>query len=99
MEFIFTHPKQILEIMRALCAGETQPHDALCRLFDQETQQGSDMHRIDALLQRALAALQRSFGRRAAGLLLQGREAVLPDRSQQVTQETEFELITWLVIQ
>jgi hypothetical protein len=98
VRFNLTHLKQILEIMRALCAGRTQPYDDLCRLFDQETQQGDDMRRVDALLQQALTALQRAFGRRAAGLLLQGREAVLPDRGQQVTGETEFELITWLVI-
>ena len=37
-------------------------------------------------------------GARPAGLLLQGRDAVLPGLNQQVTEQTEFELITWLVI-
>ncbi len=98
VRFSFTHPKQILEIMRALCAGKTQPYEALCRLFDQETQQGADMGKVDELLKRALASLQKTFSRRAGGLLQESRSAVLPERSQQVTDQTEFELITWLVI-
>ncbi|MGB4802455.1 MAG: helicase-related protein [Anaerolineae bacterium] len=98
VRFSFTHPKQILEILRALCAGRTQPYEALCRLFDQETQQGNDMAAVDDLLRRALVALQRGFGKRAAGLLLQGRDAVLPGLSQQVTEQTEFELVTWVVV-
>jgi superfamily II DNA or RNA helicase len=99
VRFSFTHPKQILEIMRALCAGKTQPYDDLCRLFDQQTQQGHAMAGIDELLQRALSSLQKTFTRRAGSLLQTGRNAVLPERSQQVTDQTEFELITWLVIQ
>ena len=98
VRFTFTHPKQILEILRALCAGKTQPYDDLCRLFDQQTQGGADMGRIDDLLQRALISLQKTFTRRAGSLLQAGRDAVLPARSQQVTADTEFELITWLVI-
>ena len=57
------------------------------------------MRTVNRLLQQALTSLQRTFGKRAAGLLLQGRDAVLPAHSQQVTAETEFELITWVVIQ
>jgi hypothetical protein len=98
VRFTFTHPKQILEIMRALCAGKTQPYDDLCRLFDQQTQGGADMARVDDLLRRALISLQKTFTRRAGSLLQAGRDAVLPARSQQVTDQTEFELITWLVI-
>ena len=98
VRFTFTHPKQILEILRALCAGKTQPYDDLCRLFDQQTQGGADMGRIDDLLQRALISLQKTFTRRAGSLLQVGRDAVLPARNQQITDQTEFELITWLVI-
>ena len=98
VRFTFTNPKQILELLRATCAGQTQPHEALCRAFDQDTQGGADMSASDALLKAALTSLQRTFTKRAAGLLTTSRSAVLPKRSEQVTQETEFELITWFII-
>ena len=98
VRFSFTHPKQILDIMRALCAGKGYAYESLCRLFDQETQQGADMTSIDDLLHQVLTALQKTFVRRASSLLQTSRGAMLPDRSQQVTDQTEFELITWLVI-
>jgi len=41
---------------------------------------------------------QKTFTRRAGSLLQAGRDAMLPTRSQQITDQTEFELITWLVI-
>jgi hypothetical protein len=34
----FAHPKQILGIFRELCAGNTNPCDELCNLFDRETE-------------------------------------------------------------
>jgi hypothetical protein len=94
----FTNPKQILEILRTTCAGKTQPLEALCRAFDQETAQGTDMSKIDRLLQAAVASTAATFARRAAGALTKGRDAIFPTRQEQVTAKTEFELITWIVI-
>jgi hypothetical protein len=98
VRFTFTNPKQILEILRATCAGQTQPYEALCRAFDQGTQQGTDMSSVDRLLQAALTSVQRTFTRRAANSLISSRSAVLPTRAEQVTERTEFELITWFVV-
>ncbi|MDZ4126303.1 MAG: protein kinase, partial [Hydrogenophaga sp.] len=40
LRYNFTAPKQVLEIFRALCQGQTQPHEVLCKLFDQQTKHG-----------------------------------------------------------
>jgi hypothetical protein len=96
--FGFTHPKQILEIMRALCSGKTTAYEHLCQVFNQQTNNGSDMKSYYDLLKKAVKSIESTFRRRAAGRLVEGRNAVLPILQEQVSEQTEFELITWLVI-
>jgi hypothetical protein len=96
--FNFTHPKQILEIMRDLCSGQTSAYEDLCRLFDEQTQNGTDMSCYNDLLAKAIKAIEGNFRKRLAGSLLTDRNAILPERTQQVTEDTDFELITWLII-
>jgi hypothetical protein len=96
--FNFTHPKQILEIMRDLCSGKTSAYENLCRLFDEQTKNGTDMSFYNDLLTKAVKAIEGNFRKRMVGNLLTDRNAVLPGSTQQVTESTDFELITWLVI-
>ncbi len=98
VRFSFAQPKQILDIYRILCAGKTVPYETLCGLFDVETAQGANMQVYSALLQKARDSIVHTFKRRAVGQLLLGRDAILPKRQEQATEETEFELVTWLVI-
>jgi hypothetical protein len=98
VRFTFAQPKQTLEIYRILCAGKASPHEALCALFDSETDHGKNMNAYSDLLQKALASVVRTFSRRAVGQLLLSRDAVLPTRNEQATDDSEFELVTWLVI-
>lgn len=98
VRFTFAQPKQILEIYRLLCAGKTSPHEHLCNLFDQETRNGTDMSKYSDLLNRAVASIVRTFQKRAISHLQSGRDAVLVDQRKQVSQTSDFELISWLVI-
>jgi len=98
VRFTFAQPKQILDIYRILCAGKTVPDDALCQLFDTETDHGKDMNAYSVLLQKALESIVHTFRRRATGHLLLSRDAILPTKKEQATEDSEFELITWLVI-
>jgi len=98
VRFGFAQPKQILEIYRILCSGKTTPHDALCDLFDKQTQDGRDMTAYGTLLRSAITSIARTFRRRAVSKLLEGRSGVLLPQDQQATESSEFELITWLVI-
>jgi SNF2 family DNA or RNA helicase len=98
VRFTFAQPKQILDIYRILCAGKSTPNDALCTLFDHETNHGRDMAAYSDLLQKAIASIVHTFSRRAVGQLLLSREAVLPTRQDQATEDSEFDLVTWLVI-
>ncbi len=98
VRFTFAQPKQTLDIFRILCAGKSTPHEALCTLFDHETSHGCDMAVYSELLQKALASVVHTFTRRAVGQLLLSRNAVLPTHHEQATEDSEFELVTWLVI-
>jgi hypothetical protein len=100
VRYNFTSPKQILDIFRALCSGKNAPYEDLCRLFNDQTKNGEDMTPYNALLKKAVNKIEEMFRKRTAGTLQSGgRGAMLPGLEEQVTDQTDFELITWLVIQ
>ncbi len=99
VRFTFTQPKQILEMYRLLCADVKKPYDDLCTLFDQQTANGTDMTQYNDLLQRAVKSLSRTYQKRAVGNLISGRGGKLVKQQKQIRNITDFELITWLVIQ
>ena len=98
VRFTFAQPKQILEIYRLLCAGRESPDESLCAVFDQETAQGLRMEQYSTLLKDALNSIVQTFKRRTGALLQSGRGGVIVAQNQQATPDTEFELVTWLVM-
>ena len=99
VRFTFAQPKQILEMYRVLCADVKKPYEDLCTLFDKETDNGTNMIHYNDLLQKAVKSLSRTYQKRAVSNLLVGRGGTLPKRQKQISNVTDFELITWLVIQ
>ena len=98
VRYNFTAPKQVLEIFRALCQGQTEPQEALCKLFDQQTKHGQDMSAYSALLNKAVAAIVAQFAKKNAANLFTGRGGKLLEATQAIKSQGDFELITWLVI-
>jgi hypothetical protein len=47
---------------------------------------------------KAINAIVRTFQKRTAAGLQSGRDFVIPDKQEQATESSDFELITWLVI-
>ena len=99
VRFTFAQPKQILEMYRVLCADVKKPYEELCNLFDQQTSNGTDMTLYNDLLQKAVKSLSRIYQKRAVGNLISGRGGKLVKQQEQIRNITDFELITWLVIQ
>ncbi len=56
------------------------------------------MDAYNELLRSAVKSIERTFKKRAVAQLQAGRGGLLPTREQQVHDQTDFELITWLVI-
>lgn len=99
VRYTFAQPKQILEMYRLLCADVKKAYENLCTLFDKQTDNGKDMTRYNDLLQKAVNSLTRTYRKRAVSNLVAGRGGTLVKPQKQVRSVTDFELITWLVIQ
>ena len=98
VRFTFVHPKQILTMYQALCRGQDEVFKPLCELFDQETDDGRNMAAYSQLLKKAVDSVAGTFRKRTAIGLQSGRDFVIPDKPQQATDASDFEIITWLVI-
>ncbi|GAP16133.1 superfamily II DNA/RNA helicase, SNF2 family [Longilinea arvoryzae] len=99
VRYNFTHPKQILTIFRELCDGKTSAYEDLCQCFNEQTHNGSEMQVYNDLLQKGLDEISKAYRKRAIGALTAGRGGVLPSENEQVNSQTEFELVTWLIIE
>jgi len=53
----YLNPKQMLDILRLLCRGKTEPDIALCRQFNAETNDGRDMSEVSELLSEAIDSI------------------------------------------
>lgn len=94
----FAAPKTILDAMRALCVGRTEPIVTLCEAFDRETDKGQHVESYDALALAAVAAIKSSYAGRALSALAANKGGKLADAKAQPRSEGDFELITWLII-
>ena len=95
----FTNPKQILGHFSALCSGKTTENPALCHQFNTDTANGSDMTIYNLLLQEGLHSISKAYNQSINDQLGAGDPSfLLPIAEEQITEATEFELITWLVI-
>jgi superfamily II DNA or RNA helicase len=99
VRYNFTAPKQILEIFRTLCQGQAEPYGKLCELFDAETGNGRDMEHYNQLLDKAVAAIAAQFGKKNVDNLFAGRGGKLLSSQSAIKTTTNFDLITWLVIE
>ena len=94
----FAAPKTILDAMRALCVGRTEPIAALCEAFDRATDKGQNMESYDGLALAAVEAIKSNYAGRALSALAANKGGKLADAAAQPRSEGDFELITWLII-
>ena len=95
----FTNPKQILGHLSALCSKKETHNSDLCDQFNKETASGREMKVYNVLLQEVLDSIRKEYSRTVNDQMdASGADFLLPTAEEQVTETTEFELITWLVI-
>lgn len=97
IRFNYVHVKQILEIYRILCSGQSQAIEALCNIFDEETHNGKEMSAYSKLLNKAVNSIVETF-KKKAGASLFTKDGVIPDINKQLKDSENFELVTWLII-
>ena len=90
------HPKQLLDIMRAVCRDRTEYDHALCAAVNRETKDGWDMSHYSQLLHTAIDSIvtikQESD---IDSLFSEGETTALRG---EITGLDDFELITFLII-
>jgi len=98
VHYHYTHAKQILEIFKSLCAKRETPYETLCEWFNDQTKNGEYLSVYGELIQKAVAELVEIVKIKGQQSLLGGRGAVLMPTKKQITALSNFELITWLII-
>lgn len=89
-------PKRLLDIMRSLCKGKTQPIINLCHAFNKETSDGRHMQHYNELLQSAVATIvEKKQESDLESLFSFGATTALVD---DIAGLDDFELICFLVI-
>lgn len=97
VRFNFMRPKQILEMYRMLCSGRKETYDDLCKLFNNETQDGKEMTVYSDLLKKCVRNIATLLDKRNE-MQLEGRNGKLINEAELPKAENDFELITWLII-
>lgn len=94
----FAQAKQILDVYRALCLGQKEAYNELYAMFDRETDGGKNMAAYEALLGKAIDGITSQFSSRNIGNMLLDRSGKLAVEPNADNADTDFELITWLII-
>ena len=53
----YLNPKKLLDTMRILCRGKSEPSAELCRAFNEETDDGCNMREVSELLSEAINSI------------------------------------------
>lgn len=94
----FGQAKPILEAYRSLCSGHREPFEALCNVFDDETNRGEQMERYDTLIRAAVTSIGETSATKTLASLTGSRGARVPDEGAQARASREYDLITWLIV-
>jgi len=98
VRYNYTNAKQILEIFRLLCQGQKEPYDALCDLFNSETNNGKQMQKHADLLKQSVKEIVHVFKKRSSHKLTSDRSALVIPKTKQAKDIENFELVSWLIV-
>ncbi|MCR0300765.1 SNF2-related protein [[Clostridium] innocuum] len=89
-------PKDMLDKMRFLCKGKTEPDGQLCKEFNKETRDGKDMSEFSKLLGDAIASIIEVKEESDIDSFLSGGQVSF--LSNEIKGLDDFELICFLVV-
>ena len=89
------HPKELLDCMRKLCRGKSEPVADLCRQFNRETRDGQRMDKYSKLLGDAISSLIQVKDQSDLGAFLDGDADPFGNKIKGLD---DFELICFLII-
>ncbi len=90
-------PKELLDRMRHLCRGKSEPDRAICSVFNKETKDGYKMDKYSNLLSDAIASIIKVKENSDIESFLEGFQGEL--FTHEIKGVDDFELICFLVVQ
>lgn len=98
-EVIIDHlsPKEMLDSVRLLCKGKTEPDNNLCALFNKETEDGRKMGKYSDLLGDAISSIIEVKNESEMDSFLSGRQ--MSFLSETINGLDDFELISFIVVE
>ena len=98
VRYNYVAPKQILDIFRILCRNKQEAYQQLCELFDKQTKNGENMGQYNFLLIKSVNQIISQLDKQNSTNLLNSRSGKLTNESTRAKNESDFILITWLII-
>jgi superfamily II DNA/RNA helicase len=101
IKFNYTNLKQLLEIYKLLASGGKQPYEELEKIFKKETNDGENMEKYSNLLGTIVKQINKKLNHQSMRTLGMGAgrgQINLISKENQITNEEEFELISFLII-
>ena len=93
----YLNPKKLLDSMRLMCRGKSEPLKALCSQFNRETRNGRSMSRVSKLLTKAIGSVINIKEKNdVMSLFSTGGTTALIDS---VSGLNDFELVCFLAVQ
>jgi len=92
----YLNPKKLLDTLRYLCRGKTEPIKELYQRFNSETNDGKDMSQISELLSEAIASVIHSKEESDISSFLSGGQVSF--LADEIKGLDDFELICFLVV-
>ncbi|MCX6644987.1 MAG: helicase, partial [bacterium] len=92
----FTHAKKILDLIKKLSLGRSQPDEEAVVMFNKATNDGADMSKYQSLLAKAVAALTgKAEEKGVESLFHPGGTVISKDSFQGID---DFEVVSYLII-
>ena len=92
-----TEVKRLLDLIRSSCKGQAEPIQAVCRLFNERTQDGRKMERCSALLSAAIRSMIEVKEEKDLDSLFSGGRTTALVHT--IAGLDDFELIAFLVVE
>ena len=89
------NPKRLLDLMRFACKGKSVPYKELCKIFNEETNDGKNMKAVSQLLSGAIDSIMDQNEQSDLDDFLNGKDSFSTVQSSGLD---EFELISFLVV-
>ena len=93
----YLNPKEVLSVMKHLCKGLDEPNEVLCRLFNEETQNGKRMEKYSDLLNKTIQSIVEVKKEADIQSLFRSGGTNL-GKKEKIEGLDDFELICFLVV-